>query len=195
MSRQLCQHCGYPAITCVCDAISVIKNRVQVIVLQHPSEEKEAKNTVRLLALSLQNIRIIRGETPEDFASLQDLPTDSSALLYPHHEALAMESAPNTKGLTHLIVLDGTWKKAYKLYQMNPWLAKFPALCFADVPLNRYAIRKAPRTDSLSTLEAVGYALSLSEGLDPTPLQSLLARFIDNQMAIMPEEVRQRYKR
>jgi len=193
MSRQLCQRCNYPLATCVCDAISEIKNCVQVIVLQHPCEEKEAKNTARLLALSLQNIRIIRGETPEDFASLQDLPADTTALIYPHHNALAMETAPSTKSLTHLIVLDGTWKKAYKLYQMNPWLTLFPAMCFADVPVNRYAIRKAPRPDSLSTLEAVGYALSLCEGIDPSPLHRLLARFINNQLAGMPVDVRKRY--
>ena len=198
MARELCSHCGFSVKTCLCDSISIINNKLKIIILRHPSEEKVTKNTANLLNLGLDNCQILAGESEQDFLQLATLPKATTAVLYPADNALCLDEHTATtdalkQSLTHLIVIDGTWKKAYKMLQLTPSLHAFQAVSFKQVPQNKYVIRKAPRADSLSTLEAVAHSLKLIEGLDVTPLYKLLAALVDKQTQHMPDDVKARY--
>ncbi|KAA8601491.1 tRNA-uridine aminocarboxypropyltransferase [Pseudoalteromonas agarivorans] len=196
MTRQVCERCLFTPSTCICGAIKRLTNKVSVVILQHPSEEKIAKNTAKLLNLSLTDCKIIKGENNTDFAMLNSLPLDSTVLLYPNEHATYLDDTnpkPALSNITHLIVIDGTWKKAYKILQLTPLLTKFKTVSFKQLPQNRYAIRKAPRADSLSTLEAVAHSLLLIEQLNPAPLYNLLDELIQKQTQHMPEHVKARY--
>lgn len=196
MTRQVCERCLFTPSTCICGAIKRLTNKVSVVILQHPSEEKIAKNTAKLLNLSLTDCKIIKGENNTDFAMLNSLPLDSTVLLYPNEHATNLDDTnpkPALSNITHLIVIDGTWKKAYKILQLTPLLTKFKTVSFKQLPQNRYAIRKAPRADSLSTLEAVAHSLLLIEQLNPAPLYNLLDELIQKQTQHMPEHVKARY--
>lgn len=195
MARILCNHCNFALNTCVCSAVKIIPNKVKVVILQHPSEEKIAKNTAKLLNLSLTNCSIIKGENSQDFKALNNLPKESTVLLYPNDDATYLDEPNFTTNnyITHLIVIDGTWNKAYKILQLTPILSQFKTISFKQVPKNRYTIRKAPRADSLSTLEAVAHSLTLIEQLNPEPLFALLEELINKQTQHMPEHVKARY--
>jgi|TARA_B100000700_G_C14949880_1_gene811148 DTW domain-containing protein YfiP len=196
MTRQVCERCLFTPSTCICGAIKRLTNKVSVVILQHPSEEKIAKNTAKLLNLSLTHCKIIKGENNTDFAMLNSLPVKSTVLLYPNEHATYLDDAnpkPALSNITHLVVIDGTWKKAYKILQLTPLLTKFKTVSFKQLPQNRYAIRKAPRADSLSTLEAVAHSLLLIEQLNPAPLYNLLDELIQKQTQHMPEHVKARY--
>ena len=196
MTRQVCERCLFTPSTCICGAIKRLTNKVSVVILQHPSEEKIAKNTAKLLNLSLTDCKIIKGENNTDFAILNSLPVKSTVLLYPNEHATYLDDTnpkPALSNITHLIVIDGTWKKAYKILQLTPLLTKFKTVSFKQLPQNRYAIRKAPRADSLSTLEAVAHSLLLIEQLNPAPLYNLLDELIQKQTQHMPEHVKARY--
>jgi DTW domain-containing protein YfiP len=196
MARSLCNVCNFALNSCVCAAVSLLNNHVKVIILQHPSEQKVTKNTAKLLPLSLTNCQIIHGESEADFKQLNSLPSRSTVLLYPHQHAIFLDDKPALSALepiTHLIVIDGTWKKAYKILQLTPLLQQFTAVSFKQLPKNKYTIRKAPRADSLSTLEAIAHSLQLIEGLNPAPLYALLDALIDKQTALMPPHVKARY--
>lgn len=196
MTRQVCERCLFTPSTCICGAIKRLTNKVSVVILQHPSEEKIAKNTAKLLNLSLTDCKIIKGENNTDFAMLNSLPVKSTVLLYPNEHATNLDDTnpkPALSNITHLIVIDGTWKKAYKILQLTPLLTKFKTVSFKQLPQNRYAIRKAPRADSLSTLEAVAHSLLLIEQLNPAPLYNLLDELIQKQTQHMPEHVKARY--
>ncbi len=196
MTRQVCERCLFTPSTCICGAIKRLTNKVSVVILQHPSEEKIAKNTAKLLNLSLTDCKIIKGENNTDFAMLNSLPVKSTVLLYPNEHATYLDDTnpkPALKNITHLVVIDGTWKKAYKILQLTPLLTKFKTVSFKHLPQNRYAIRKAPRADSLSTLEAVAHSLLLIEQLNPAPLYNLLDELIQKQTQHMPEHVKARY--
>lgn len=196
MARALCEQCNFSLSTCICNAITCVDNQTQVVVLQHPSEAKISKNTAQLLALSLTRCKIIIGENNQDFACLQKLPLSSTVLLYPNEDAIELDVAndnENVRPITHLIVLDGTWNKAFKILQLTPLLQKFKTVSFRQIPTNRYTIRKAPRADSLSTLEAVAHSLSLIEALNPAPLYDLLDELITKQTQHMPTHVKARY--
>jgi DTW domain-containing protein YfiP len=196
MTRQVCERCLFTPSTCICGAIKRLTHKVSVVILQHPSEEKIAKNTAKLLNLSLTDCKIIKGENNTDFAILNSLPVKSTVLLYPNEHATYLDDTnpkPALNNITHLIVIDGTWKKAYKILQLTPLLTKFKTVSFMQLPQNRYAIRKAPRADSLSTLEAVAHSLLLIEQLNPAPLYNLLDELIQKQTQHMPEHVKARY--
>ena len=75
-----------------------------------------------------------------------------------------------------LIVLDGTWRKSRKMLHLNPLLQHLPRLTLHDAPASRYWIRKAHRSDQLSTLEATCIALTQVEG-NPERFQPLLNAF------------------
>ena len=194
MSRSLCENCHYPIPQCLCDAVSPIAHRTRIIIMQHPSEVKAAKNTARLLPLSLQHIEIWVGESPEDFVPLQTLDHTSTFVVYPDEKAAMLDDiSQSTRNVQTLIFLDGTWKKAFKLLQLNNWLARYPFLSFSALPTSRYALRKAPRADSLSTLEAVAYSLNTLEKIDVTPLYTLLDKMMQQQFDAMPAHIRSRY--
>lgn len=198
MARELCPHCGFSIRTCLCDAINIINNKLKIIILRHPSEEKVAKNTARLLQLGLKNCEIIQGESENDFSVLASLPKTTTAVLYPSDDSLKLDDSVQAmhdfkSSLTHLIVIDGTWKKAFKILKLTPTLESFKAVSFNHLPTNKYTIRKAPRADSLSTLEAVAHSLALIENCDVSPLYQLLNALIDKQTQHMPEHVKARY--
>ncbi|AZZ98581.1 tRNA-uridine aminocarboxypropyltransferase [Pseudoalteromonas sp. R3] len=200
MKRTLCNHCHFPEQTCVCTYLGKpLNNHCKILVLQHPSEVKVAKNTVRLLSLQLSNLEVITGETETDFAQVREqLQSVQCALLYPSESAMSL-SAPseevNQPAIETLVVLDGTWKKVHKMLMLNPWLMSLPHVSFSDLPKNQYHIRKAEQAFSLSTLEATAHFLHLYEAISPEPLYRALAGMIEQQTRLMPADVKQRYLR
>ncbi|TGE81289.1 DTW domain-containing protein [Pseudoalteromonas sp. KS88] len=200
MSRALCPNCQFSPLTCLCNDLVAVNNKLKIIILQHPSEVKVTKNTAKLLNLCLSQCTVIHGESQEDFQFLTDLPTKTTALLYPNEHAILLDTKDEKVNelktqLTHLIVLDGTWKKAFKIMQLTPKLNDFVSVSFNCIPTNRYHIRKAPRVDSLSTLEAVAYSLMLVEQQDPTPLYTVLDALNHKQTQLMPAHVKARYNK
>lgn len=179
MSRPTCNHCHYPIKTCVCEAVSKISCETKIYVMQHPSEVKEAKNTVRLAQLCLPNLEVYIGEEPESFKLIQNLSKENTFLLYPDENAAEIENLNKTSvQKINLIILDGTWKKAYKLKMKNPWLSSFKTLTFANLPKNQYTIRKAKRPDSLSSLEAIAYSIEVLENANTQPLYNVLNKMM-----------------
>ncbi|MCE9788992.1 tRNA-uridine aminocarboxypropyltransferase [Shewanella chilikensis] len=196
MSRRYCEQCGYPETACVCTAVSTIYPGSQLLVLQHPSEVEHAKNSVRLLQLAVPDTRVIVGETEADFAELRaELATDSmpTFLLYPSDNSQLLQADDSSEAV-RLILLDGTWRKTLKMYRLNPWLQALPQRHLPLAAPTAYRIRKANRSDSLSTLEAAAAALSqLEPGLDVAPMYALLAELVEQRLRRMPAKVRERY--
>ncbi|WP_100657767.1 tRNA-uridine aminocarboxypropyltransferase [Alteromonas flava] len=178
-SRAVCSSCRYPISTCVCDAIQLLDSAVRISILQHPSEQKHAKNTARLLPLLLPKAELTVGEIPTDFSAVQAHTgrVKNTIVLYPTEHAQALESWAETNDTPqHIIVLDGTWRKARKLWLSNPWLHELPCVAITPAHPSQYKIRKAPREDSLSTLEAVAHALAKLEDIDTAPFTQILSK-------------------
>lgn len=198
MSREKCVKCQYPKIACLCESITQLKITNEVIVLQDPSEVKHAKNTVKLLALVLPDVNIFVGETPNDFSELRDYLIQRQKaiyVIYPTNESRCMDEAKPVKDAI-LIFLDGTWRKAYKMMALNPWLEQYPALHLNLNAPSQYKIRKAPRVDSLSTLEAVALSLkTIDNQLNVIPLYNALNAMVEKQLQFMPEVARKRYEK
>ncbi|WP_138513378.1 tRNA-uridine aminocarboxypropyltransferase [Rhodoferax bucti] len=182
--RPLCAHCLRPVSACLCHWVTPTPSACEVLILQHPLEVAHAKNTARLLHLSLPGSRLVVGET-FDATTLQALlPADRThMLLYPptRSEGHAAPAVLDPAALTaperlRLVVLDATWRKSRKMLHLSPGLQSLPRLALEALPPSRYAIRKAQQPGQLSTLEATCTALAQLEG-DATRWQPLLAAF------------------
>lgn len=176
--RARCERCALPARTCICALVTRVDNEVEVLVLQHPDEAEEAKNSARLLRLGLARCRVVVGEffEPPTLLALLDGDVSGAALLYPADTAagtgLTQNAAPR-----RLVVLDGTWRKSLRMLHANPLLQSLPRWAIAATAPARYAaLRKARRPAQLSTLEATCAALARIEDA-PARYAPLLAAF------------------
>jgi DTW domain-containing protein YfiP len=137
--------------------------------------------TARMAHLSLPGSRLFEGVHFDDDPRLRDVFVDAAfsptkvAVLFPGEQAQTVAQWPGPPP-QRLIVLDGTWHHATKLLRENPRLAALPRLTCAPRAPGRYRIRKEPRDECLSTIEAVGMALSELEG-DPALNERLLRPF------------------
>jgi DTW domain-containing protein YfiP len=169
----------------------------ELIVLQDPSEVGHAKNSVRLMALVIPETRVYVGESPDDFKSLRqylDGCTKPIYLVYPSDNSSDVMQT-QLENQVVLLFLDGTWRKAYKLLQLNPWLQDYPALHLDLESASNYKIRKASRADSLSTLEAAAMMLkSIEPELKVSPLTNALEAMVQQRIQSMPADVRKRYE-
>ncbi len=192
--RTTCAHCLRPQVTCLCALARPTAHRTEVLVLQHPQEQRQAKNSVALLRLSLANCEVVVGERfePAVLQALLHRPGRDTRLLYPDVPAAPAPPAPPGTGQPlRLVVIDGTWRKSLRMLLEHPMLAALPRLSLdAPAPTCYRAIRAARRPDQVSTLEATVQALAMLEGpaFDAGPLLDAFSRFVDGVAA------RQRYR-
>ncbi|MCW8093408.1 tRNA-uridine aminocarboxypropyltransferase [Alteromonas sp. ASW11-130] len=179
--RSYCSMCHFPASTCLCAHISRTPCPLSIVVLQHNNEAGHAKNTVRLLKLAMPEIRVITGRTPSDFTDIAlEVTSGQSGVIYPTENSTALEEYEKRGEptlLKQLIFIDGSWPQAYGIWQANTWLHALPQFHFNDAPKSEYEIRHVRMKNSLSTLEAVSYAISTITATDTSPLLKLQLAF------------------
>jgi DTW domain-containing protein len=184
--RRVCSGCSRPSVVCICSAIRRIATQTRVVILQHPRESDVAINTARLVELQLEraerHVAVKLAEVPALQALLSD-PAAPPILLYPGPDALDLADAPPTGPVT-LVVLDGTWWQAKKLFQHNPELALLPRYSLSPSAPSRYRIRREPALHCISTIEAIGEALSLLEpaGFDREAWLLPFEAMVDHQL-------------
>jgi DTW domain-containing protein YfiP len=177
--RAQCERCGLPAPTCVCALVTRVPNGVDVLVLQHPDEAREAKGSARLLRLSLARCRVVVGEVfePATLLALLDGDVSANALLYPKSMPTAPVDSVSAARPRRLVLIDGTWRKSLRMLHANPLLQSLPRWSLVPAEPARYgALRKARGPAQLSTLEATCAALADIEQA-PTRYAPLLAAF------------------
>ncbi len=161
------------------------RHRTEVLVLQHPQEQRQAKNSVALLRLSLANCEVVVGErfAPTALQALLQRPGRCTCLLYPDVPAAPapLASGAGAGEPLRLVVIDATWRKSLRMLLEHAALAALPRLSLAAPAPTRYrAIRAARRAEQVSTLEATVQALAVLEGpaFDPAPLLDAFDRFV-----------------
>lgn len=161
-------------------AAEPVENRVFVLVLQHPHERKEPRATAAAAVGALRRARLVVGLSWPNLARALGRPTDPArwgvlylgslqpAALKPGQAALVIgrdgepigDPAPVLARIEGLVILDGTWSEAKTLWWRNPWLLKLHRLALNPTrPARLGQIRREPRPEALSTLEAIALAL------------------------------------
>jgi DTW domain-containing protein YfiP len=184
--RSVCSGCSRPSVVCICASLRRISTQTRVVILQHPRESDVAINTARLVELQLEraerHVAIKLGEVPALTARLNDAAAPP-ILLYPGPDARDLAEEPPVGPVT-LVVLDGTWWQAKKLFQQNPELALLPRYSLSPSSPSRYRIRREPALHCISTIEAIGEALSLLEpaGFDREALLMPFEAMVEHQL-------------
>jgi DTW domain-containing protein YfiP len=193
--RATCAACLRAESTCICRFVRPVASRVELLVLQHPLEVRNAKNSARLLHLCLPGSRLLVGEqfSPEELGAALHGEGRTPLLLYPEtpgEAALGLPAPPlldpavlAQPDLLRLVLLDATWRKSRKMLYVNPLLQRLPRLTLSDLPASGYRIRKAHGPDQLSSLEAAAYALSQLEKRPELykPLFAAFDAFVEQQ--------------
>lgn len=190
-ARAHCYRCDKPAFMCLCDRIAPVEHETAITILQHPRERSHPFGTARIARLGLRRceVRVAHGEeVPSLERRRVSVPLSfepGTAVLYPRRDAPTLESLPIDRRPSRLVVLDGTWSQAKRLWDDNPELAALPCVRLAPEAPSRYRIRREPSFEAISTLEAIVLALSILEPDRAAALATLLASFdamIDDQL-------------
>ncbi|MGR5143797.1 tRNA-uridine aminocarboxypropyltransferase [Photobacterium sp. DNB23_23_1] len=199
MSRY-CEKCGKATKACICRWIQQLDAKTELWILQHPTEVKRPIGTARILTLSLPNAKLWVGEDFSHHEEINQLLAEQDRqawVVYPGEEAVPISSLAGSNqtqaALTKrtLIILDGTWKKAYKMWQLSTNLQQLPTVALDNVDQGNYRIRKSPKSEGVSTVEAGYLALTALEGEGDkfAPLLEAFNQMIEFQIQQMPEGV------
>lgn len=190
--RASCAACLRAQSACICAWVRPVAVAPALLILQHPLEVANAKNSARLLHLCVAGSALAVGEQFDATQLDALLHADGRVpvLLYPETPGAAAVEAgklPPADRL-RLVVLDATWRKSRKMLRLNPVLQALPRLALSAMPASNYRIRKAHAPDQLSTLEASAHALGQLGG-DMGLVASLFEAFdgfVQQQAAFVP---------
>lgn len=196
-----CLLCRKPAAFCLCADVAAagkpINNQIALLILQHPQEQDVDLGTAHLTALHFKDATIRIGLSWPSLGKALGRTADPKrwAVLYlgsvkakelaPGREIVALnrkaatvaDQADALSGLDGVIVLDGTWSQAKALWWRNPWMLKAQRVALNPRWPSRYGkLRREPRRDGLSTLEATALLLSRLEN-KPEIETALIASF------------------
>ncbi|KAJ6791173.1 Uncharacterized protein M6B38_245915 [Iris pallida] len=111
-----------------------------------------------------------------DFLEFEITMPAGAALLFPSGKSAINVDVVDFE-VKHLVVLDGTWKKARRIYCENPWLQLLPHLKLEPGKESLYSeVRHQPKAGCLSTIESIVCALK-GLGKDMEGLDELLDVF------------------
>jgi DTW domain-containing protein YfiP len=180
-----CPHCGKPLPLCICDSITPIESRISLLILQHPQEQDRALGTARLTALHFQDAVVKIGLSwpslskalgrpvadPSRWAVLylgsakvSDLDADREIVAINRKGEIEDNQRAILKGIEGIVLLDGTWSQAKALWWRNPWMLKCQRVILGPRRPSRYGqLRREPRRDGLSTIEAAAMLLAALE--------------------------------
>jgi DTW domain-containing protein YfiP len=195
-----CPDCNRPRDTCVCDRTEPLASDHGVLVLQHPREQDVELGSATLVTQSLRGAKRVVGLSWRSLAEAWGASATPSrwAVVFPRSQLAREVAAPSrapsagrdpglyellgprgepidARRIEGLVVLDGSWSQAKTLWWRNPWLLKLARLTLRPREPSIYGtLRPEPRRDYVSTLEAVGAALT-AVGEDPS-LEAALRR-------------------
>ncbi len=171
--REFCYRCFRAAPGCLCQRIRPVDTRTGVTLIQHHRELRHPIGTARIVRLGFINSQVVVARRSSQLAVEADLPS-RTGLLFPHATARDLANTTPCERPGHLIVLDGTWNQAKGLYRANPWLRALPHFLIHPTAASSYRIRRQPRSDCLSTIEALVQAMAILE-----PETSGVAQLLD----------------
>jgi tRNA-uridine aminocarboxypropyltransferase len=204
-----CPHCLKPPGLCVCEGIVRIDNKVSLLVLQHPQEQDRELGTARLAVLHFKNALLKIGLSWSNLTKILGRPTDPQrwAILYlgsvkaaavlPDRDIVVVNRNGNAvdhqssalREIEGIILLDGTWSQAKALWWRNAWMLKCKRVVLGPKQPSRYGkLRREPRDDGLSTIEAAAMLLARLERKPEieTALHESFERLLARYRAVHP---------
>jgi len=162
--RAVCLRCHKPQLVCICALIKPVENTTGVTILQHPRERFHPIGTARIARLGLSQVDLrVAWARPDDGPSLTANIPENAGLLFPGPNARDLATVPAAERPGHLVVLDGTWSTVNSIYRDNPSLQELPHFVLTPDAPSQYRIRKEPKENYRSTIEAIWQAIRILE--------------------------------
>ena len=201
-----CPHCLKPASLCVCADVEPIANKVALLVLQHPQEQDMLLGSARLAALHLKNAAFRIGLSwpslgkalgvaadPAEWAVLHlgstkasELPKDREIVVLDRKGVPLPDQDRALAGVKGVVIFDGTWSQAKTLWWRNAWVLKCKRLVLNPRNASLYdKLRREPRREGLSTIEAAAMTISKIERRPEieTQMRASFARMLERYRA------------
>lgn len=167
--RASCPNCLRPLPACWCPHLPSprINTTTKLVVLQHPGEIKRNIRTCKMLELGLSPgcCTVYTGRkfpgTDDNLTSI--LRDPSTMILYPGPDSVPLTSLPPSS-ISNLVILDGTWDQARKLFSRNPTLQAMPKVSITLSTPSEYVVRTQPAAGCMSTLEVGVHSIAILEG-------------------------------
>ncbi|WP_442488790.1 tRNA-uridine aminocarboxypropyltransferase [Halomonas litopenaei] len=168
-----CAGCNLPELNCLCPYQAKADSRVQVWLITHPLEHHKPTNTGRLIADVLAPTRVFTWyrTTPDEqllalladerYAPFVVFPDDQPDYADRVVEVEAVRRVPRER-IPVLILLDGTWRQARRIFRKSPYLERLPVLPLRTDRLTRYRLRKPASEAHLCTAEVAAELLRQS---------------------------------
>ncbi|KAI5740979.1 hypothetical protein M8J76_009192 [Diaphorina citri] len=172
--REICSACLRPEVVCWCPFLPLepLSPKCNLIILQHPAEEKRCLRTAHMLTLSIvpHKCVIYKGKKfpqAKHIGLAEILSLSNTLLLYPANNAedisqLQPLSDESSKSY-NIILLDGTWPQAKTIYNNSPMLHNLRRIKLTQFKGSEYVVRTQPTDGCLSTLETAAHVLSYLE--------------------------------
>lgn len=170
--RSLCWTCLQPLQTCYCQHVHAFDPKMKFIILIHPLELRRRIATGRMSHLCLQHSQLILGHDYTANARVNQILSDPgchSVILYPGFGSTNLSKLapagrrdlfPPDKELA-IFVIDGTWSTARKMLKHSRNLRTLPRICFTPERPSTFRVRKQPKPECYSTVEAIHQTLEL----------------------------------
>ena len=176
-----CPRCGKPPALCVCAGIEPIDNRVALLILQHPQEQDRELGTARLAVLHLRHAAMKIGLSWPSLAKAVGREVNPKRWAVLYLGAATAASLPPGREITLLDSKGGASCRSRSRagrdrrhhlagWQLEPGQdlvvaqsvgAEMPRLALNPKQPSRYGkLRRDPRCEGLSTLEAAALALA-----------------------------------
>jgi len=184
------------------DPIVPFDNRIEVLILQHPQEQDHALGTAGLTVRHFRHAMLKVGLSWPSLSKALGRPADprrwavlylgsaKAAALAPDREVVMLnrkgEPEPNQDALLRdiegVVLLDGNWSQAKALWWRNAWMLKCRRIILGPRRPSRYGdLRREPRRDSLSTIEAAAMLVSRLE--NRPEIEAALAASFEEMLA------------
>jgi DTW domain-containing protein YfiP len=149
----------------VCELVPKLETRTRLVLYIHRFEERKPTNTGLLAASCLAGSDVRFRGRPEDDEPFS-CPEGSRALvLFPYEDATPLDQVVLDDRPVTLVVPDGNWRQASKMYKRVTGLRGLPCVSLPAGPRSSYRLRSEAHDSGLSTLEAIARAFGILESV------------------------------
>lgn len=164
-----CINCGLPVITCICDKINKVETKAKFIILSSEKEIHRNTNTASLLKLinpiSTEIVIWKRGENSEAIINYINNDIYKVYLIFPViNEEMEKRKVKyvKTNKIPVFIIVDGTWKEAWKIIRKSDYLKEVPVLPLEIETISKFTLRRGQEQGNLCTIETAIELLRIS---------------------------------
>lgn len=153
----VCPRCFLKLEHCLCMSLPRVPNKLEVVIIRHVTEEWLTSNTARLASLMLEKLRIVPYAGGKTFSD--------PCLADPNACLLVLDARSTLPPVTpsRLVLLDGTFRQARRMFKKIPGLHNLQQYSLGEDCHRIPGLRRPPRGDGLSTIEAIAAALAQFE--------------------------------